>query len=67
MSPENFALSVFAEVSPYSIEAVKTSHYSDSVDARKLLQGRKAGLRDPFTSESRTTPCIVCSEVPVAH
>ena len=46
MSPVNVVLSVFAEVSPYSIEAVKISHYTDSVDARKLLQGRKAGLRD---------------------
>ena len=39
MSPVNAALSVFAEVSPYSIEAVETSHYLDSVVARKLLQG----------------------------
>ena len=39
MSPVKVALSVFAEVLPYSIEAVKTSHYPDSVDARKLLQG----------------------------
>ena len=67
MSPVNVAVSVFAEVSPYSVEAVKTSHYPDCVDARKLLQGRKAGLRDFFTSESRTAPCIVCSQVPVAH
>ena len=67
MSRVNVALNVFAEVSLYSIEAVKMSHYPDSVVARKLLQGRKADLRDFFTSESRTTPCIVCSEVPVAH
>ena len=67
MSPVNIALSVFVKVSPYSIEAVKTSHYRDCVDARKPLQGRKAGLRDFFTSESRIAPCIVCSEVPVAH
>ena len=37
MLPVNVVLNVFAEVSPYSIEAVKTSHYPDSVDARKLL------------------------------
>ena len=67
VSPENVALSVFSEVSPYSIEAVKTSHYPDSIDDRKLLQGRKAGLRYFFTSESRTAPCIVCFQVPVAH
>ena len=67
MSPVNVALSVFAEVSPYSIEAVKTSHYPDSVDAQKLLQGRKAGLRDFFTSETRTALCIVCCAIPVAH
>ena len=48
MSPVNVALSVFAEISPYSIEAVKTSHYPDSTDARKLLQGRKAGLKRFF-------------------
>ena len=48
MSPVNIAFGVFAEVSPYSIEAVKTSHYPDFVDARKLLQGRKAGLKDFF-------------------
>ena len=45
MLPVNVALSVFKEASPYSIEAVKTSHYPDSIHARKLLQGRKAGLR----------------------
>ena len=37
MSLVDAALSVFAKVSPYSIEAVKTSHYPDSLDARKLL------------------------------
>ena len=67
MLPVNIALSVFAKDSPYSFEAVKTSHYPDSVDAQKLLQGRKAGLRGSFASESRTAPCIICSEVPVAH
>ena len=67
MSPVNAAFSVFVEVSPYSIEALKTSHSPDSVDARKLLQGRKASIRDFFTSESRTVPSIACSEVPVAH
>ena len=46
MSPVTVALCVFAEVSPYSIEAVKTSHHPGSVDARKLLQGRKAGPTD---------------------
>ena len=67
MSPVNVALSVFSEVSTYSIEAVKTYHNPDFVDARKLLQGRKAGLRDYFTSESRTASCIVCSKVPIAY
>ena len=66
MSPVNIALSVFAEVSPY-FQNLLTSHYPDFVDARKLLQGQKAGLRDFLASESRTASCIVCSEVPVAH
>ena len=38
MSPINVSLSVFAEVAPYSIEAVKTGQFPHSVDARKLLQ-----------------------------
>ena len=46
MLPVNVVLSVFSEVSPYFIEADKTTHYPDSIDARKLLQSRKAGLRD---------------------
>ena len=56
MSPVYVALSVFAEVSPYSIKAVKTSHCPHSVDARKLLQGRKAGLRD--FSQVRAEPLL---------
>ena len=67
MTPINVALDMFSEVPPYSFEAVKTGHYPDSVDARKLLQERKATLRDFFSAESTTAPCILCSEVPETH
>ena len=37
------------------------------MDTRKLLQERKAGLKDFFTVESKTASCITCLEVPAAH
>ena len=67
MTPINVVLSVFYEVSPYFFEAVKIGHYPEFVDARKLLQERKATLRDFVTAESRTAPGILRSEVPETH
>ena len=49
MTPINVALSVYAEVPPYAVEAVQTAYFPDSVDARKLLKERKASLKDFFT------------------
>ena len=67
VTPINVALSVYAEVPPYSVEAVQTGYFPDSVVARKLLEERKASLKDFFTLESKAAACILCSEVPVAH
>ena len=67
VTPINVALSVYAEVPPYSVEAVQTGYFPDSVDVRKLLEERKASLKDFFTLESKAAVCILCSEVPVAH
>ena len=67
MTPINVALSVYAEVPPYSVEAVQTRYFPDSVDARKLLKERKASLKDFFALESKAAACILFSEVPVAH
>ena len=67
MTPINVALSVYVEVPPYSVEAVQTGYFPDSVDARKLLEERKASLKDFFTLESKAAACILCSEVPIAH
>ena len=37
---------VYAEVPPYCVEAVQTVHFQDSVDARKLLQERRASSKE---------------------
>ena len=42
VTPINAALSVYAKVPPYRVEAVQTGHFPDFVDARKLLQERRA-------------------------
>ena len=64
MTPTNVALSVFSEWLLYSIEAVKTGRFPDYVDAPKLLQNSKAGLKSFFTTESINAPCIACPELP---
>ena len=66
LTPINIALSAFAEVPPYSLEAIRTGHFPQSVDSRKLLQDRKAGLKSFFTAESKNAPCVMCTEVPSA-
>ena len=67
VTPISVALGIYAEVPPYSIEAVQTGYFPVSVDARKLLKEQKASLKDFFTLESKAAACILCSEVPVAH
>ena len=67
MTSINAALSVYAEVPPYCVEAVQTGHFPDSVDARKLLQERRASLKEFFTLGSKAAACILYSEVPKAH
>ena len=67
MTPINAALKANAEVPPYCVEAVETGHFPDSVDAQKLLQERRASLKEFFTLGSKAAACILCSEVPTAH
>ena len=57
------ALSVFAEVLPYSREVVKSGSFPDSVNAQALLKDRSATLQRFCTTSSKTAPCISCSEV----
>ena len=64
MTPLNIALDVFAEVQPYSIEAAKTSHLPDSVNAGKVLQKRKAGLRNFSQSKAQPLPALDALEYP---
>ena len=45
LTPVNVALSVFAEVPPYSLEAVKTGLFPESADAPGLLKDRRATLK----------------------
>jgi len=66
LSPINVALSVFAEVPPYSFEAVTTGTFPQSVDTGMLVRDRKTTLKCFFTSQSKNAPCIMCSEIPAA-
>ena len=67
VTPINVALSVNAEVPPYCDKAAQTGHFPDSVDARKLLQERRASLKEFFTFGSKAAACVLCSEVPKAY
>ena len=57
LSPKNIALSVHAEVPPYTIDAVKEMTFPKNVDIQRALLKRKQ-LRDFFTEESKFPPCI---------
>ena len=48
LSPENVALSVFAEVPPYSCEAVKSGSFPDSVNARSRTERLQSNSKDFF-------------------
>ena len=50
-------------VPPYCVEAIQTGHFSDSVDARKLLQERRARLKDISKLGSKAAACILFFEV----
>ena len=62
VTPINAALSVYAEVPPYCVEAAQTGHFPDSVDTRKLFQERRASLIEFFTLGSKAAACILCSK-----
>ena len=50
LSPKNIALSVHAEVPPYTVDAVKETAFPKNVDFQQALLKRKQ-LRDFFTEE----------------
>ena len=58
-SPINVALSVYAEVPPYSLEAVSSSSFPTSVNIKAFLPEPKRRLRHFFTTKSEEAPCIV--------
>ena len=57
LSPKNTALSVHAEVPPYTIDAVKEKAFLKNVDIQQALLKRKQ-FRDFFTEESKFSPCM---------
>ena len=58
------SLSVYADVAPYYVEALKTcSSLSPAVDARSLLLDRTGRLKHFFTLQSKEAPCIVATHV----
>ena len=64
LSPKNIALSVHAEVPPYTVDAVKEKAFSKNVDIQQALLKRKQ-LRDFFTEESKFSSCIACFSSPM--
>ena len=52
LSWKNVALSVYAEVAPYSVEAVKACPFPATADVCSLLQDRTTRLRHFFTMKS---------------
>jgi len=55
---------VHAVVSPYSVEAVKTSDsFSDTVNTIAQLNDSKSRLKHFFIKESRVAPCIAASTI----
>ena len=64
LSPKNIALSVHAEVPPYTVDAVKEKAFPKHVDIRRALLKRKQ-LQDFITEESKFSPCIACFLFPM--
>ena len=64
LSPKNIALSVHAEVPPYTVNAVKEKAIPKNVDIQQMLLKRKQ-LRDFFTEKSKFSPCIACFSSPM--
>ena len=63
LSWKNVALSVHAEVAPYSVEAVKACSLPQTVDVRSMLEDRTTRLKQFFTMRSKEAPCIAASHV----
>ena len=64
LSPKNVALSVYAKVPPFSLEAIRYSEsFADAVDVVALLNDPKCRLKHFFTKESKEAPCISASLV----
>ena len=64
LSPENVALSLFSNSPPLSLDAVKTSTSLPAlVNVPAQLQSRSAMLKNFFTVQSKTAPCVSCNNV----
>jgi len=67
MSSENVALSLYSDSPPMSLDAVKTSiSLPAAVNISAQLRSRSARLKSFFTVQSKTAPCVVCTNVPAA-
>ena len=62
--PTNVALSVYAQVPPYSLEAVSSSaSFPTSVNIEAFPQKTKRRLRHFFTTRSKEAPCIAAADL----
>ena len=63
LSWKNVALSVYAKVAPYSVEAVKACPFPATVDVCSRLQDCTTRLRHFFKMKSKEAPCIAISHI----
>ena len=62
LNPKNIALSVHAEVPPFTLEAVKEKTFPKQINMEQMLW-KRGTLRDFFTEDNKMAPCITSVSV----
>ena len=64
LSPKNVALTLFSNIPPLSLEAVKTSSSLPvAIDARAQMKCRAARLKIFFNTQFQNVPCVTYSDI----
>ena len=64
LSPKNVALSLFSDILPLYLEAVKTSSSLPlAINTRAQIKCRAARLKIFFTTQSQSAPCVTYSDI----
>ena len=63
LSPNNVALCLFSDIPPLSFEAVQTSSLLPvAIDIRAQMKCRAARLKNFFTTQFQSAPCVTYSD-----